>query len=59
MLLLAAIAAVVPSVPVQATLRIVRAQRVGKEEWQRSGRKREIVVRDGELKVILRLIELE
>jgi hypothetical protein len=59
-LLFAAIAAVTtPPQQAQASVRIVRAQRVTMEEWERSARKREIVVREGERKVIVRVIEFE
>ncbi|HJR83668.1 MAG TPA: hypothetical protein VJ775_07055 [Sphingomicrobium sp.] len=60
MLVLAVLAAATaPPQQVRASVRIVRAQRVNKEEWQHSARKREIVVREGERKVIVRLIEFE
>jgi hypothetical protein len=59
-LLFAAIAAAsTPTQQVRASVRIVRAQRVTMEEWERSARKREIVVREGERKVIVRVIEFE
>jgi hypothetical protein len=59
-LLFAAIAAVTtPPQQARASVRIVRAQRVTREEWERSARKREIDVRDGERKVIVRVIEFE
>jgi hypothetical protein len=59
-LLFAALAAVVTQ-PAQAraSVRIVQAQRVTKGEWQRSSRRREIVVREGEHEVKVRLIEFE
>jgi hypothetical protein len=60
MLLFVALAAVAtPPVQARATVRIVRAQRVTREEWQRSARRREIVLREGERKMIVRLIEFE
>jgi hypothetical protein len=59
-LLLAAIAAMTtPHQQAQASVRIIRAQRVNKEEWERSARRREIVVREDGRKVIVRLIEFE
>jgi hypothetical protein len=59
-LLLAAIAAMTgPQQQVQASVRIMRAQRVNKEEWERSARRREIVVREDGRKVIVRVIEFE
>jgi len=59
-LLPAVIAAIAtPNVQARATVRIVQAQRVNKDEWERSGRKREIVIREGERKVMVRLIEFE
>jgi hypothetical protein len=59
-LLFAAIAAVTtPPQQARASVRIVRAQRVTRKEWERSARKREIVVREGERKVIVRVIEFE
>ena len=60
MLLLAALASTVAQAPpVQATVRIVRAQRITREEWQRSRRKREIVVKEEGRKMTVRLIEFE
>ena len=60
MLLLAAFASTVAQAPpVQATVRIVRGQRITREEWQRSRRKREIVVKEDGRKVAVRLIEFE
>lgn len=60
MLLLAVIASTVAQAPpAQATVRIVRGQRITREEWQRSKRKREIVVQEQGRKVAVRLIEFE
>ena len=60
MLLFAAIAAVTtPPQQARASARIVHAQRVNKQEWERSARKREIVVREGERKIVVRVIEFE
>jgi hypothetical protein len=42
-----------------ATVRIVQAQRVTSGDWQRSRRKREIVVLESGRKVTIRLIEFE
>jgi hypothetical protein len=59
-LLFAAIAAAsTPPQQVRASVRILHAQRVTKEEWERSERKREIVLREGERKIIVRVIEFE
>jgi hypothetical protein len=59
-LLLSAIAAMTsPQQQAQASVRIIRAQRVNKEEWERSARRRQIVVREDGRKVIVRLIEFE
>lgn len=61
MLALALVAAVVaaPHEQGRATALIVRSQRVNKDEWEHCIRKREIVVREGEQKVLVRLIEFE
>jgi len=59
MLLLAAIAVAARPEQVRASARIVGAQRVNREEWERSRRKREIVVQEGDRKVTVRLIEFE
>jgi hypothetical protein len=62
MLLLAAIAAVTtppPPQPARASVRIVRAQAVNRQEWERSPRKREMVVEESGRKVTVRLIEFE
>jgi hypothetical protein len=59
-LLFAAIAAVAtPPQQARVSVRIVRTQRVNRQEWERSARKRENVVREGERKVIVRVIEFE
>jgi hypothetical protein len=58
-LFLAAIAAATPSVQAEAMVRIERAQRVTDEDWRRSPRKREIVVREGGREVKVRQIEFE
>ena len=58
--MLAAIAvATTPPQHARASVRIVHAQRVNKEEWDRSARKREIVVREGDRRVTVRVIEFE
>ena len=57
--LLAVIAAVSSATPAQAVVRIQQAQRVTRDEWERSGRKREIVVREDNRTLIVRLIELQ
>lgn len=59
MLFLAAIAAAATPQQVRASVRIVKAQRVTQEEWERSTRRREIVVKEGGRKVTIRLIEFE
>jgi len=60
MFLLAAIVATLPSPPqAQAMARILRGQRVTREDWQRSRRKREIVVQEDGQKVTVRVIEFE
>jgi hypothetical protein len=60
-LLLAAIAASVtgPRLPARVTARIVRAQAVTKQDWERLGRKREIVRSENERPLRIRLIEFE
>ena len=40
-------------------MRIVKAQRVNREEWENSKRKRELVVQEAGRKVTVRLIEYE
>ena len=57
--LLAVIAAVSSSIPAEAIVRIQQAQRVTEEHWRLSRGKREIVVREGDRTLIVRLIELE
>jgi len=60
MLALAVAAAVIaPLEQARATARIVRSQRVSRDDWKRSIRKREIVVHEGEQIVMVRLIEFE
>jgi len=60
MLVLAAMAAAVtPHEPARATARIVRVQRISKDEWERSSRKREIVIHESGQQMLLRLIEFE
>jgi hypothetical protein len=59
MLFLVAIAAAATPQRVRASVRIVKAQRVTQEEWERSTRRREIVVKEGGRKVTIRLIEFE
>lgn len=59
MLLLAALAAATPQFPARATVRIVRAQKVDSQEWQRPGRKREIVRSEYGRPVRIRVIEFE
>ena len=59
MLLFAVTAAVTSPPQARVSVRIVRAQRVSKEEWERSARKREIVIDETGRKVVVRLIELE
>jgi hypothetical protein len=53
--------AVIAATPVraEAIVRIQQAQRVTKEEWERSRRNREIVARENGRTLIIRLIELE
>jgi hypothetical protein len=57
--LLGIIAAASPAIPAQAIVRIQQAQRVTGDDWERSSRKREIVVREGDRTLVIRLIELE
>jgi hypothetical protein len=59
MLLLAAFAAAATPPQARATVRIVRAERITSEGWRRSSRRREIVVRDGDRLVRVRLVEFE
>jgi predicted NAD-dependent protein-ADP-ribosyltransferase YbiA (DUF1768 family) len=59
MLFLAAIAAAATPQQARATVRIVKAQRVNREEWENSKRKRELVVQEAGRKVTVRLIEYE
>jgi len=58
-LFLAAIAASATPVQARASVRIVRAQRINREEWECSRRRREIVVQDGGRWVTVRVIEFE
>jgi hypothetical protein len=58
-LILAAIAATATPTQAQVSVRIVRGQRIDREEWERSQRRREIVVEEGGRKVTLRLIDFE
>lgn len=59
MLLFAALAAATPPQHARITVRIERAVRINKETWEREKRWRELVVREGERKVTVRLIEFE
>ena len=59
MLSLAAIAAAATPQQARASVRIVKAQRVGRDEWERSKRKREIVMQEAGRRVTVRLIEFE
>ena len=61
MLLLAAIAASVtsPHLSARVTVRIVRAQPVTKQEWDRLRRAREIVRSDNGRRVRIRLIDFD
>jgi hypothetical protein len=57
-LLLAAILAS-SSQQARASVHMIKAQRVTREEWERSRRRREIVINEGGRQVTVRLIEFE
>ena len=59
MLFLTAIGASPTSQQARASVHIVKAQRVTREEWERSRLKREVIVRDDGRQVTVRLIEFE
>ena len=64
MLLSTALAAALSSAPLpqeraQATVRIARAVRVNKDEWDRSARKREIEIIENGQPLRIRLVEFE
>ena len=59
MLFLLAIVASANSLQARASVHIVKAQRVTREEWERSRLKREVIVRDDGRQVTVRLIEFE
>ena len=59
MLLPAAIASAATPAQARASVRIVKAQRVNREEWERSRRRREVVMQENGRKVTVRLIEFE
>ena len=48
-----------PVVPAQATVRIVNAVRVTKDEWDKAARKREVRMIENGRPVIVRLVEFE
>jgi hypothetical protein len=58
-LLLAAILASASSQQARASVHMIKAQRVTREEWERSRRRREIVINEGGRQVTVRLIEFE
>jgi hypothetical protein len=58
-LLLAAILASASSQQARASVHMIKAQRVTREEWERSRRRREIVIIEGGRQVTVRLIEFE
>ena len=58
MLLLATILAVSPQAQARATVRIVRAEPIGREAWLRSGG-REIVMEEDGRRIRVRLVEFE
>jgi hypothetical protein len=58
-LFLAAIVASANSQQTRASVHIVKAQRVTREEWERSRLKREVIVHDDGRQVTVRLIEFE
>jgi hypothetical protein len=59
MLFLAAIAAAATPQQARASVHIVKGQRVSRDQWERSKRKREVVVQEAGRKVTVRLIEFE
>ena len=59
MFLIAAIAAAATPQQARASVRIVKAQRVTREEWGRSRLRREIIVDESGRKVTVRLMEFE
>jgi len=58
-LLLAAILASASSQQARASVHMIKAQRVTREEWERSRRRREIVINESGRQVTVRLIEFE
>ena len=60
MLLLGALLAVTqPPQPARVIVRIERAQRITKAEWDKAARRRELVRIEGKRRVKLRLVEFE
>jgi len=60
MFALAALAIAASAQPqVRASVRILTPARATARDWQRSGRRRELVIRDGSRLVTIRLIEYE
>ena len=58
-MLFALLAATVPVPQARATVRIVSAARISREEWDQAPRRKEIVVDDKGQRVIVRLVEFE
>ena len=58
-MLFALLAATVPVPQARATVRIVSAARISREEWDKAPRRREIVVEEKGRRVTVRLVEFE
>ena len=60
MFLLAALAAAAnPAVQARASVRIVKSAPVNRQSWERSARRRQVVVREDGREVAIRLIDFE
>jgi hypothetical protein len=60
MFLLAALAAAAnPAVQARASVRIVKSGQVNRQSWERSSRRRQVIVREGGREVAIRLIDFE